>query len=166
MTFNSRLRVLLKTCITDRDKERKLRRIHDNRPAVPLPPAWSNAHHSTNFPEYQVLIEDVPQPASESHGPSAHLNQSSDAYAYLYEHMLGWFMELMTMMQRSNTDPGPTRPPPMAQDLIPPPPSDTRDGYLVPVSHSSYTSGVPTHASQLWESDGHYEELNHIWQTD
>ena len=161
--------MLLKTSITDRDKEIKLRRIHDNRPAVPLPPVWRNTHPSINLPEYQVLIEDVPQPlACESHGPSTHPNQSSEAYAYPYQHMLGWFIELMTMMQRNNTDPGSTRPTPMARDLIPSsaPPKDTSDGYLVPVSHSSYTSGVATHASQSWESDRHYEELNDIWQTD
>ena len=160
MTFNSRIRVLLKA----RDRERKLKRIHENRPAPPLPPVWRNAHAFTNFPEYQVLIEEMPQPAPEPHGPSPHTNQSSDVYAYPYQHMLGWFMELMTMMQRGNTDPRSTRPPPMPPDLIPPslPPRNTSDGYLVPVSHCTHSSGEPTHASQSWESDPHYQELNHL----
>ena len=46
--------MLLKTCITARNKKRRLKLIRDNRPAAPLPPVWRNTHPSTNLPEYQA----------------------------------------------------------------------------------------------------------------
>ena len=129
--------------MTVRDKEKKLKRIHQrqvNRPAPPLPPNWRSTHPPTNLQgmqEYRVLV-DPPDPP----GPSTNTNQSSDTYAVPYQHMLGRFIAFMSMYQRRRQPRPP--PPPMPPDLIPSAPStmDRSDGYLVP------------------RPDPHYQELN------
>ena len=115
-----------------REKERRLRQIHqrqDNRPAPPLPPTWHNAHPpNIDSQEYRTFV-DRPDPATET-------DQSSDGYAVPYQHILDRFIAFMTMYQRR----GPPRPPPMPPDRISSAPSsgDRSDGYLEPRPEHPY----------------------------
>ena len=135
--------------IASREKEKRLKRIHqrlENRPAAPLPTNWHNTHPPTSLQglqEYRVLVDPTdPHEAStltsQSSDPYASIqtNQSSDTYAVPYQHMLGRFIAFMTMYQRRR----PARPPPMSPDLISSAGSsgDTSNGYLEPRSTHHY----------------------------
>ena len=122
--------------MTAREKERRLRQIHqrqENRPAPPLPPTARNTHPpNTDSQEYRTLV-DHPEPSTQT-------DRSSDGYVVPYQHMLDRFIAFMSMYQRRT----PPRPPPMPPDRMSLAPStmDRSDGYLEP------------------RPDPHYQELN------
>ena len=133
--------------IASREKENRLKWIHqrqDNRPSAPLPPTWRNAQPPTTLQglqEYWVLVDpEASTLTSQSSGPYASIqtNQSSDAYAVPYQHMLDRFIAFMTMYQRRRR-PLP-RPLPRPPDLISSAPSsgDTSSGYLEPSFNPRY----------------------------